>query len=336
MTSKAGRQTRTDEAVRAEAVAWLARLRAPDSADHHESFEAWYATDPRHADIYDDVLANWDSMAFAGRTPAAEAIGPQASRAAVSRRPAIAFAAVAAVVLIVLTSIGLLRLGGARPGPVDSTEIASQLGEIRTVTLSDGSRVTLDTDSVLSVAYSAGQRRLSLGHGRVRFDVAHDPTRPFVVQADGGTIIAHGTLFDVDLRGHRLTVSLLRGSVEVRKTATGVHAKAGNGQMLRPGERLAFAPRVPIASPVPLRGADTRWPSGMLSFEDMPLAEVVAAANRYNSDPIILADPALGTLRFTGTFSATAPNDLARMLAATFHLELARDDRGGIILSPRR
>lgn len=335
MTSETGR-TGTDEAVRAQAVAWLARLRAPDSANHHEAFEAWYVADPRHADIYDDVLANWDKMALAARTRAAHAIGHQTSRTPASRRPAIAFAAVAAVILIALTGISLLQREGRWPGSADSTEIASRLGQIRTVTLSDGSRVTLDTDSVLSVAYTADERRLLLGHGRVRFDVAHDSARPFVVQADGGTIIAHGTLFDVDLQENRLTVSLLRGSVEVRKAASGSLGPTGNGQMLQPGERLAFEPRAPTGALAPLRGSDTRWPSGMLSFENAPLVEVVAAANRYNSDRIILADPALGALRFTGTFAATAPDDLARMLAATFNLELARDSRGDITLSPRR
>lgn len=335
MTPEAGKESGAGEAVRAEAVAWLARLRSPDSANHHEAFEVWYAADPRHADIYDDVLANWDSMALAARTPAAEA-GRQASRTAIRRRPAIAFAAVATLVLIVLSGIGLLRIGTPRPGTTDPTEIASRLGEIRTVTLSDGSRVTLDTQSVLSVAYTAGERRLLLGHGRARFDVAHDPARPFVVQADGGMIIAHGTLFDVDLRGHRLTVSLLRGSVEVRKAATGLGGRAGKGQLLLPGERLALEPRTPTGSPVALRGTDTRWPSGMLSFEDAPLAEVAAAANRYNEDQIILTGPAVGALRFTGTFAATRPHDLARMLAATFNLDLTRGDRGSIVLSARR
>lgn len=336
MTPEPGKETGTDEAVRAVAVAWLSRLRASDSANHHKAFEAWYAADPRHADIYDDVLANWESMALAARTPAAQAIGHQTSRGPAPRRPAIAFAAVAAIILIVLTGIGLLRLGAPPTGPADSIKIASRLGEIRSVTLSDGSRVTLDTDSTLSVAYTAGERRLSLGHGRVRFDVAHDPARPFVVEADGGVIIARGTLFDVDLRGHRLTVSLLRGSVEVRKAAAGRGGQPSKGQLLRPGERLALVPQTPTGAPVPLPDTDTRWPSGVLSFENTPLAEVVAAANRYNKDQIVLADPAVGRLRFTGTFAASNPHGLARMLAATFNLERTRGDRGGIVLSSRR
>jgi transmembrane sensor len=106
--------------------------------------------------------------------------------------------------------------------------------------------------------------------------------------------------------------------------------------MLQPGERLAIDQRTPQGSPVPLRADETRWPTGMLSFEDTPLAEVVAAANRYSIAPIALADPALGELRFTGTLSARDMPGTADTLAATFHLEPVRGDRGSIVLSPRR
>jgi len=63
--SEAGREARTDEIVRAEAIAWLTRLRSPDGAEDHETFQDWYAADPRHADIYDDVLGTWDRTALA-------------------------------------------------------------------------------------------------------------------------------------------------------------------------------------------------------------------------------------------------------------------------------
>jgi len=338
LTSEAGKALGPDDIIRATAVAWLARLRAPDSADHHEAFEIWYAADPRHADIYDDVLANWESMALTAQTPAAvaETTRCHAARAADRRRSALAFAAAAAVLLVIFAGIGLSRLDGPWSGTVEPTEIASRLGEIRTTTLSDGSRVTLDTDSLLSVAYTAGERRLLLRRGRARFDVAHDTARPFVVQSDGGLIIAHGTLFDVEQQARRMTVSLLRGSVEVRKAVTWTGERVAKGHVLRPGQQLALEPQTLPGSPVPLRESDTRWTSGMLSFEDAPLAQVVAATNRYNDQQIRLADPEVGALRFTGTFAATKPRELAQMLAATFNLDVARDERGTLILSRRR
>lgn len=334
--SDAGKEARTDDVVREEAIAWLTRLRSSSDADQHEAFEAWYTADARHADIYDAVLDNWDRMELAAHTPAGEARGRLSTRRDTRPVSRIALAAVAAFVLVMLSGVGFQQLGLFGSSRSDPAEIASQIGEIRTITLSDGSRVTLDTNSVLAVAYTAGERRLTLEHGRARFDVAHDAARPFVVTAGSGMVIAHGTLFDVDLQGQRVTVSLLRGSVEVRNTATGRVGEAREGRLLRPGQRLALEQRMPPGSPVALRTNETRWPTGMQSFEDAPLGEVVAAANRYSSAQIILADPAIGTLRFTGTFAAKDAQGLARMLSATFSLDLSHDDRGSIILAPRR
>ena len=334
--SEAGQEARTDEIVRAEAIAWLTRLRSPHGAEEHESFQDWYAADPRHADIYDDVLGTWDSTALVAQTPAGEMPRRLDSKPDTRPRFRMAVAAVAALVLVVLSGVGLERFGAFGPGRTDPTEIASRIGEIRTVTLTDGSRVTLDTNSALAIAYTAGERRLTLEHGRARFDVAHDPARPFVVTAGGGMIIAHGTLFDVDLQQHRVTVSLLGGSVEVRNETAGQAGTARTGRLLKPGQRLALEPRTRPGSPVSLRASETRWPSGMLSFEDAPLAEAVAAANRYHSAQIILADPAVGALRFTGTFAARDAQGLARMLSATFNLDLSHDDHGSLILAPRR
>jgi transmembrane sensor len=334
--SDAGKEHRSDEVVREEAIAWLGRLRSSSDADQHEAFEAWYAADARHAEIYDDVLYNWDRMALAARTPAGEARGRTDPRKDGHPRSRIAFAAVAALVLVVLSGVGLQQFGLFGSSRSDPAEIASQIGEIRTVALSDGSRVTLDTNSVLAVTYTAGERRLTLEHGRARFDVAHDPARPFVVTAGSAMVIAHGTLFDVDLQGQRMTVSLLRGSVEVRKASVRENGDSGRGQLLQPGQRLLLEQRTPPSSPVPLRPAETRWPSGMLSFENARLAEVVAAANRYSATPITLADPAIEDLRFTGTFVARDTPGFARMAAAMFNLVPSRDDHGGIILAPRR
>jgi transmembrane sensor len=334
--SDAGKEARTDDVVREEAIAWLTRLQSSSDADQHEVFEAWYAADARHADIYDDVLDNWDRLALAAQTPAGEARGRLSTRRDTRPASRIALAAVAALLLIMLSGVGLQQLGLFGSSRSDPTEIASQIGEIRTITLSDGSRVTLDTNSALAIVYTTSERRLTLKHGRARFDVAHDAARRFVVTAGSGMVIARGTLFDVDLQGQRVTVSLLRGSVEVRNAAAGQVGEASKGRLLQPGQRLALEQRMPPGAPVALRVNETRWPTGMLSFEDAPLAEVVTAANRYNSTQIILADPAIGALRFSGTFAATDAPGFARMLAATFNLDLSHDNHGGIILAPRR
>ena len=281
--SGAGR--RTDEAVRQEAIAWLARLRAPDGDTDHQAFEDWYAADPRHADIYDDVLRNWEAMAVAGETPAAQArqkpSRPLSSRLMVWTATA---AAVAAALLLVPGSP--LNLSGPS-GPGTPTQLASHVGEIRNVDLPDGSEVTLDTDSRLTILYTDNERRLRLDSGRARFRVAHGDPRAFLVEAGTTEVVAHGTIFDVDVAGARVAVSLLEGSVEVRPQAAASAPISSATTHLEPGQRLVV---VPSSAPQPLKSEEQRWTSGMLSFEDAELGEVIAAANRYSEVKIMLAD----------------------------------------------
>ena len=207
--SGAGR--RTDEAVRQEAIAWLARLRAPDGDTDHQAFEDWYAADPRHADTYDDVLKSWEAMAVAGETPAAQDRGKPA-RPLASRFMAWTAAAAAVAAALLLVPGSPLNMSGPS-GSLPHTQLASHVGEIRSIDLPDGSEVTLDTDSRLVVLYTDDERRIRLDSGRARFRVAHGDPRAFLVQAGSTEVIAHGTVFDVDVAGAQVAVSLLEGSV---------------------------------------------------------------------------------------------------------------------------
>lgn len=112
MTPDAGKKSGTDEAVREEAIAWLGRLRGPDGAEYHTAFEDWYTSSPHNAEIYDDVLGNWERMALARRTPTGEASRRQAATSGAPRWPRIAVAAAAAMILVVLSGVGLHRFSG--------------------------------------------------------------------------------------------------------------------------------------------------------------------------------------------------------------------------------
>ena len=92
---------------------------------------------------------------------------------------------------------------------------STQVGEVRRLTLDDGSALALNTSSVLQVKFAADERRIVLRQGEASFQVAHDEDRPFVVQAGDVSVRAVGTAFSVRMRQQELEVVVTEGVVEV-------------------------------------------------------------------------------------------------------------------------
>jgi transmembrane sensor len=233
----------------------------------------------------------------------------------------------AAVAIFFLSTLLLFRPGGE--APAEARIVSTRLGEIRTVTLEDDSRVTLDTDSRIAIGYGRVERRVELQAGRARFFVRKAPRRPFIVQADGGQVVVLGTTFDVSVVGAGATVSLLEGAAEVIVARTAGEARI----KLRPGQRVSIG-SAGLDPAVPLPEAETKWPTGMLEFRSTPLRRVIAEANRYSSRKIRLVARGTGDLRVTGTFRAGDTAGLARSLATAFGLRVENGGRGGIVLHP--
>ncbi len=312
-----------DDAARADAITWLTRLRSEPSEADCAAFERWYAADVTHADAYDALLESWDAMGLAADS---HAMAAEPAKARLWTRLAVAAAAVLALVLA--AGLALSRAPQALEAPLLA---ASRIGEIRTLTLEDGSRVTLDSNSVVRARSDATARRLELVRGRARFEVAHDAARPFEVRAGANTITAHGTVFDVDLRTGHEAVRLLEGAVEVRSAS----AEANRGTMLAAGQQLGL--RGPAGEhPVPIATLETRWRGALLAFEEAPLAEVAAAANRHGQTRILLQGEDINALRFTGTIQTDAPDRTAATLVAMFPVDAERDARGNYVIKPRK
>lgn len=318
----------TDEEVRRQAAAWFARLRAPDGEGDRPGFEAWRAADPQHADVYDRLVRHWEQTAFLASTPTGRSRQLRHAAPRIRWRRSVAAAAVAAMLLI-LVPLGQRAIDG--PGPTSlEADYASAVGELRWVELADGSRVTLDTATRLHAGYSVGERRLQLRQGRARFDVAHE-ARPFIVEAPGALVIAHGTVFDVAVEtGGVVKVALLSGSVEVRQPSA---PRPGAARMLAPGQAVTVAARRTINAPAPLAAGETQWTSGMLSFEGTRLDEAVTAINRYARRPIRIGDPDIASLRVTGAFRAADTRAFAEAVAAAFGLRLAEQTDGGLLIA---
>lgn len=315
-----------DESARIEeeAVRWLASLRGGHG--DQAGFERWYSEDPAHAHAYDQLLASWDAMALL--TPAVPTVSDQASgsaRGSGHRRTIIM--AIAAVLILGIFAIGIGGPGWFGAQPATAVALSSKVGEIRRIRLADGSIVTLDSDSAVSGSLSAASRTLRLVRGRVRVELAAASPTPLVVETDAGTVSGSLGSFDVGLRDGILTAASIRGGLDVRR--------AGASQHVAVGQIIASVPNDGLGDPRIIRASEMRWTTGMLSFENDRLADVVAAVNRYAVTKIV-AQGAASDLRFTGTIRPTRTDAVAHMLAATFDLDLGHDAAGNYILTSRQ
>jgi len=231
-------------------------------------------------------------------------------------------------------AIGLMMLGGWFAGPgrdfFGKQHYRTGIGEERSLTLADGSRVELNARSTLSAMVNASVRDLRLNDGEALFRVAKDAAHPFRVHTPEATIEAKGTQFNVHVSNGATVVSLLEGHVLVTPPAAAP-------VLLNPGEQVAIA-RNDRTPPKP-RHADVQtaiaWTEHRLVFEDEPLSEVIAEFNRYSLQPFIIGDPALRDVRITGSFDSGSAQTFADTLAIAGGLRVTLQKSGTYLIESK-
>lgn len=324
-----------NDPVRHTAAAWFARMRADDVSEHERrEFQRWLAEEPRHRRIYEHFEMLWsDFGAHAGTREIAtrlHAIPKRRFSAGRQRSPQRHAAAwsVAALLLIAVLVIGAVFWSTRQP---TSSLYATATGERRTLVLQDGSHVTLDTDTQLSVAFSPRTRQLTLIHGRAFFHVAKDQDRPFLVTTQDGVVRATGTQFSVYEHNDAVEVTLVEGRVIVTPDSPANHR--GDAITMRAGQRLLMgkgypAPRLESAQ----IKTDTAWLSGKLVLDDAPLPTAIAEFNRYTTNKIVIGDDSLRSIHVTGVFRTDDNRGFIDALKISYGLSAIEHGTNAVVL----
>jgi len=300
---------------------WAARLdKGPLSTADQQQLDAWLAVDKRHLGAF--ARARAVSVHF----DRARALGPDFDHAqfragagsSFFRRHVRSLSAVAGIAAAAI-------LAGLLYSPAE--QFSTRRGEIRLVPLNDGSAITLNTATQLTVDYAKAERQVFLIQGEALFTVAKDSTRPFVVRAGDTRVRAVGTSFAVrHLQGEDVKVVVREGVVEVTQTG------AGASQPLRvAANTLAYVSPGNAPAPVPLPAAEVSrqlaWQQGMISLDGMTLRDAAREFARYNSIRIVIEDPEVAGRTVTGLFSANNPIGFAQAVASSMDLkaEVASD-----------
>jgi transmembrane sensor len=292
-------------------------------------FDQWLAQDEGHRHALDRARRAWaafddaegDELLGALR---AQALRPVPTRPAAWRGWGAVAAALAIVIAIGLTLTTMRSWWDPQPAE-EGARYASGRGEVKAITLPDGSVMTLDAESAATMRYSSAERKIMLEGGRAHFVAAPDAARPFAVIARNRRVVAMGTRFEVNLAARALMVTLTEGRVRV-----GPAQGSGAGVMLEPGQQFVERDGVRVVRNL-AEGAQavSDWRRGLLNFEDQPLGDAVTEVNRHSPEQIVVRDPRVARLRISGQFKAGEGERFARTVAEIHPVRTVR--RGGEI-----
>jgi transmembrane sensor len=312
------------------ASALLVRLHAGAPADERRAIFEWIEADPRHAVAFARMEAAWEAgERLRAVPPPVETTAPVVEAPPMVSRRALVGGSVAALVVAGIGTAAWRYLG-------DVDLHHTRTGERRTVTLADGSRIHLNTASAVEVALRKSSRQVRLIKGEALFEVAHDPGRPFLVEAGSARLRAIGTAFNVRIRDTVVELTVTEGVVAVAEAggksqanaqrADAPRVVAGGGAVIGSG---AMAPTA--LGPTILRQR-TAWQDGVIELDGETLAQAVAEFNRYRGPPIVIGDPRLANLRVGGRFEVDEADKFLTAVEASFPVNAIAAADGSILL----
>ena len=270
---------------------------------------------PETLDGYE--LQKADAMHYLQQTPKV--------RAVLSRR----LARATAVSLMFVLAIGTAWRFLAN----NAHSYTTQIGAISTVPLSDGSKITLNTDSQIRVALNASERRIELDQGEAFFEVAKDAARPFIVAIADKRVIAVGTKFSIRREHDDIRVLVTEGRVRIERN--GSSSRATDTQLTAGSEARTAQAAVLVDQPAPTEVEQLlSWRTGYIVFRDTSLTDAVADFNRYTTRKIVIEDPAIANIRIGGNFRSDNADAFLSLIESGFSIRVEQHtDR--IVLTKR-
>ncbi|MEH3105955.1 MAG: FecR domain-containing protein [Sphingomonas fennica] len=323
MTSDPFRPPHQRRAIEEQAARHVVRLRSGADAAERTAIAAWIGADPAHAVAFAEADLAWD--AGAALRPAAPPV-PEPAPVDRGRRRLVAGVVAAGAATAIGVPLALRTRGG-------HADYATAIGERRTVTLADGSRVGLNTDTRIAVRYGRTHRVVRLIRGEALFDVAHDAARPFLVEVGRSWIRAVGTAFNVRVRRDLAELTVTEGVValgdhETPRTGEAPAARVAAGQ----GAVIRAAAATPIALDPALVAQRVAWADGVIDLAGNTVEQAVEEFNRYRPAPILIGDQRLASIHVGGRFETGEADKFLKAIQRTLPVDTVRNADGSVLL----
>ena len=270
------------------AIAWQLTLDS-STALEREEFAKWHAAHEEHARAWRQ-LGMLDQRFSVAKGPARSAL--LQSREGIRRRVRKLGSGLASVVAV----IGLGLFVSERYLPLDYwlADQRTATGEQRTVRLSDGTLLNLNTHSAVDVRFDDKRRLIVLQEGEILVETGHGDARPFIVETAEGSMRALGTRFLVKREDAGTRLSVLQSAVAAHPQSD------PQEQILREGQQVLIRNNG-LDSVVALTPGADAWTRGMLVVDNARLEDLVHELGRYRRGHLGIA-PEVADLRITGSF----------------------------------
>ena len=324
-----------------QAARWVTRVDSDRlSVERHSQLEAWLKADPRHRASYVSHLRLWKRLDRLATLRGCEPWAAKQREPFRERHPMWALNASLAAGLAAVAMVSLL-VWHLLSGSGWSTHSTGR-GALQEITLADGTKVLLNTDTEIEARITGSQRTVHIVRGEALFKVTHDK-RPFVVRVAEYAIRDLGTEFSVRLRDDsRVDILMRDGRVEVDRVSVAPDTRVLSLTKLTElsaGDALTLnAGAGHLSHLLPREEVDRRlaWTTGHLVFAGESVGDALAEFNRYNLRQLCVDDADVVGWHVGGNFVTTNPEGFVSALQRMYPLSsVVAKDSGNVMLVRR-
>jgi transmembrane sensor len=327
------------ERVNEDAARWVVRLSDSPSATDQSEFDAWMAQGGEHELAYMRARMAWQRLDLMSALPipdslleddAAETALASHISHPVKRQPgqvhmkrlihiAASFIAISAILTLTIAAVATPRA------------YATALGEQKTIRLSDGTTIDLNTDTRIVVSYGLRTRTIKLEHGEAMFHIA-SAKRPFIVRTNTAHLNTQSAELSVRLTGDATQVIVSQGMAMA--TDNNADAKPVSLTSDTQATVAGQAPRVTHLSVSDMERV-MAWRKGVIALNGETLSQAAAEFNRYNQKKIVVSGLPARNIRVGGLFRSTDVDRFVLGVVSTFPVTASEDDDGDIVLKEK-
>lgn len=213
----------------------------------------------------------------------------------------------AAIIVVAFLAGNILKPNIQKVKEIRYSEIAVPFGQMSQLTLSDGTRVWLNSGTTLRYPEQFGENSRSVSiNGEAYFEVAKMPAKPFTVNTADMKVEVLGTSFNLSAykEDAATSVTLVKGKVAVQNSDGKTIALLNPGQMATKNKN-----ETKLAIQNVETGFYSAWIEGKIFFDDEPLDQIAVKLERWFNVEITFSNEHLKSLRFTGTILKNKPVD---------------------------